>query len=151
MAYQTIQELHEENNYPVLPMCKLLHVTRSAYYRWLKHPQSKRVVANQALAKVIRTIHEDHPEKGYRGNKDQLNRTYAIQVNDKRVLRICRHEGIQSTIKHPANCNTRRANRPYHTAENVLNRDFTATKPNQKWVTDMTEFKYVDDSGIHKV
>ncbi|MGG5369064.1 IS3 family transposase [Enterococcus sp. AZ196] len=151
MSYEAIKELHEEKGYAILPMCKLLQVTRSAYLRWIKHPYSERTVENMELAKVIRTIHDDHPEKGYRSINNTLNREHDIHVNDKRVLRICRHEGIQSTIKHSANSITKRANQPYHVAENILDRKFTAEAPNQKWLTDVTEFKYYVGPEVKKL
>ena len=120
-----------------------MNVTRSAYLRWIKHPYSERTLENMSLAKVIRDIHDELPEKGYRSINDILNREHDIHVNDKRVLRICRHEGIQSTIKHSANSITKRADQPYHTAENILDREFSAESPNQKWLTDVTEFKFM--------
>ena len=132
-------------------MCKIMSVTRSAYLRWIEHPYSERTLENMELAKVIRIIHNEHPEKGYRGINNDLLREHDIHVNDKRVLRICRHEGIQSTIKHSANSITKGANHPYHTAENILDRKFTAEAPNQKWLTDVTEFKYYEGPEIHKV
>lgn len=94
-------------------MCKFLQVARSAYYHWLNQPESVRERANRHVAKVIRAIHEKHPDMGYRRIKDELKRTHQMTINDKRVLRICRYEQIQSTIKHPANCITRRAYAPY--------------------------------------
>ena len=87
-------------------MCKIMSVTRSAYLRWIEHPYSERTLENMELAKVIRIIHNEHPEKGYREINNDLRREHDIHVNDKRVLRICRHEGIQSTIKHAANSST---------------------------------------------
>lgn len=48
-------------------------------------------------------IHDDYPEKSYPSINNDLTRKHDIHVNDKRVLRACRHEGIQSTIKYPAN------------------------------------------------
>ncbi|WP_086350915.1 IS3 family transposase [Candidatus Enterococcus clewellii] len=142
LAYQAIKRLHEEKKYPIQPMCTFLQVTRSAYYNWLKQPKSMREQANRQVAEIIHTIHEKHPDMGYRRIKDELKRTYHMIINDKRVLRICRHEQIQSMIKHPANCITRHAYVPYHKAKNILNRQFHAEKPNQKWVTDVSEFKY---------
>ncbi|MGM8141901.1 transposase, partial [Enterococcus italicus] len=41
-------------------------------------------------------MHDEHPDMGYRRIKDELKRTYDQNVNDKRVLRICREEKIQS-------------------------------------------------------
>jgi len=128
-----------------------MQVTRSAYLRWINHPYSERTLENTELAKVIRTIHDDHPEKGYRSINNTLNREHGIHVNDKRVLRICRHEGIQSMIKHSANSITKRANQPYHIAKNILDRDFTVDAPNQKWLTDVTEFKYYVGPKVKKL
>ncbi|WP_265416126.1 IS3 family transposase, partial [Enterococcus florum] len=112
---------------------------------------SVREQTNRHIAEVIRTIHDQHPDMGYRRIKDELKRTCQLNVNDKRVLRICRHEQIQSTIKHPATCITRRAATPYHKAKNVLHGQFDAEAPNQKWVTDVSEFKYFIGQNMHKL
>lgn len=88
---------------------------------------------------------------GYRRIRDELARCYGLVVNDKRVLRLCRELQIQSTIKHQGNSITTRALRPFHTASNRLNRNFHAEKPNEKWLTDVTEFKYKVHQVVHKV
>ena len=72
-------------------------------------------------------------------------------MNDKRVLRICRIRDIKSTIKYSNNGCTRQAPNPQFIAENVLHREFTATAPNQKWLTDVTEFKYYVGTEVRKV
>ena len=88
---------------------------------------------------------------GYRRIRDELDKKHGIAVNDKRVLRICRKEHIQSTIKwKPKSC-TRGSNDPAHIAMNYLNRDFHADAPNEKWLTDVTEFKYCIGVEVHKV
>ena len=88
---------------------------------------------------------------GYRRIRDELDKNHGIAVNDKRVLRICRKERIQSTIKwKPKSC-TRSSNDPAHVARNYLNRDFHADAPNEKWLTDVTEFKYYIGIEVHKV
>lgn len=93
----------------------------------------------------------DEPEKGYRRLRDDLEVYHGIPVNDKRVLRICRKRGIKSTIKYANNGCTRQAKNPQHVAENLLNRDFHAEKPNEKWLTDVTEFKWYEGLEVHKV
>lgn len=86
-----------------------------------------------------------HPDKGYRRIRDDLEHDFGINVNDKRVLRICRAKKIKSTIKY-RNCGcTRNASNPQYVAENVLGRDFHASKPNVKWLTN-TVFPYVDET-----
>ena len=90
--------------------------------------------------------------KGYRRINDDLYRDYGIKVNDKRVLRICRAKDIKSTIKYANQGCTRQADNPQFIAENILNREFTANKPNEKWLTDVTEFKWYDENkDKHKV
>ena len=108
-------------------------------------------VENERIAEEIEKIHMASPDMGYRRIRDDLERYHGIKVNDKRVLRICRKKGIKSTIKYSSNGCTRQAANPQFIAENVLNRDFTAEAPNQKWLTDVTEFKYYVGIELHKV
>ncbi len=93
----------------------------------------------------------ESPDKGYRRIRDDLERYHGIKANDKRVLRICRKKGIKSTIKYSSNGCTRQAANPQFIAENILNREFTAASPNQKWLTDVTEFKYYIGVEVHKI
>ena len=72
-------------------------------------------------------------------------------MNDKRILRICRIKGIKSTIKYSNHGCTKQANNPQFIAENILNRDFHADKPNEKWLTDVTEFKWYEGIEVHKI
>ena len=103
------------------------------------------------IAAVVEDIHIESPDKGYRRIRDDLERYHGIKVNDKKVLRICRKKGIKSTIKYSNNGCTRQADNPQFIAENILNREFTADSPNQKWLTDVTEFKYYVGYETRKV
>ena len=88
---------------------------------------------------------------GYRRIRDELAGHYGIDVNDKRILRICRKKNIVSTIKwRPKSC-TKSDRNPDHIARNYLNRDFHADAPDEKWLTDITEFKYYIGTEVHKV
>ena len=127
------------------------HVSRAAYYKWLHRGIPAYEVVNERIAEEVEKIHMASPDMGYRRIRDDLERYHGIKVNDKRVLRICRKKGIKSTIKYSSNGCTRQAANPQFIAENVLNRDFTAEAPNQKWLTDVTEFKYYVGIELHKV
>ena len=143
--------MSEEKHYPVQKLCSSLHISRAAYYRWLKNPVSFSEKRNRAITEIIKEIHEVHPDMGYRRIRDELDRHHKINVNDKRVLRICRKMSIQSTIKwKPKSC-TRSSNDPAHIARNYLNRDFHADAPNEKWLTDVTEFKYYIGTEVRKI
>lgn len=106
---------------------------------------------NEHIADVIEKIHAESPDKGYRRIRDDLERYHDINVNDKRVLRICRKKDIKSTIKYANEGCTRQAENPQFIAENILNREFYADAPNEKWLTDVTEFKYYIGLEKHKV
>ena len=64
---------------------------------------------NRLIADEIEKIHTESPDKGYRRIRDDLERYHGIDVNDKRVLRICRKLNIKSTIKYSNNWCTRQA------------------------------------------
>lgn len=149
--YAAIQAEHVEKDHFVEPMCKLLHVSHSAYYKWASGKQCQRTIENKRLAGKIEQIHGEGPDKGYRRINDELRHDHAIFVNDKRVLRICRINSIQSTIKYSNHGCTRSANNPQYLAENMLDRQFYAAKPNEKWLTDVTEFKWYEGIDVHKI
>ncbi len=77
---------------------------------------------------------------GYRRMKLNINRKFGKCYNHKRIYRLMKIAGIQSVIRRKKTRYKR--SKPQHIAENLLNREFTAEKPNEKWVTDVTEFKY---------
>lgn len=132
-------------------MCQILGIARSAYYKWLRREVPESEVENQKIAQLIEKIHNEDPAKGYRRIKDDLLRDYGLDINDKRILRICRAIGVRSNIKYNCNGCTVNDRNPVHTAENVLNREFTADIPNEKWVTDVTEFKYYVNGEKQKI
>ena len=67
------------------------------------------------------------------------------------MLRICRVRGIRSTIKYNNRGCTRRAKNPQYLAENLLDRQLYAAKPDEKRLTDVTEFKWYEGNEVHKL
>lgn len=103
------------------------------------------------IAKVIQTIHKEHPDMEYRRIRDELAVNYGIKVNDKRVLHINRILQIKSTVKYePSSC-TKHAKDPEYIVKNYLHREFHAETPNQKWLTDVTEFKWYEGIEVHRI
>ena len=141
----------QEYGYRVEPCCDILHVSRSAYYRWLYGRAGRRVQENERIAALMEKIHTESPDKGYRRIRDDLERYHDTKINDKRALRICRSRDIRSTIKYANHGCTRNAPNPQYIAENILNREFHADSPNEKWLTDVTEFKWYEGIEVHKV
>lgn len=131
--------------------CEQLGVSRAAYYRRLSGKKSARELENEKIAELMQQIHTENPDKGYRRIKDDLAHDHKINVNEKRVLRICRSLDIKSTIKYKNNGCTRQAANPQYNAKNWLNRQFHANMPNEKWLTDVTEFKWYEGPNVYKV
>jgi len=142
--YEAIKTCSEDYGYPVISMCKILKVSHSAYYKWKSGHISSRERKNREISEIVEAIHTQYPDKGYRRINDDLNRYFGIDINDKRMLRICRKSGIKSTIKYNNHGCTINTTNPQHIADNILNREFHAYKPNQKWLTDVTEFKWFE-------
>lgn len=146
-----MKEEHEQHGYSIHALCKIAGISRASYYKWLHREIPEREKINKDIAEKAMEIYLENPDKGYRRIRDDLEDLYQIRISDKRMLRICRYLGIKSTIKYANDGCTRAASNPAHIAENILNREFTAESPNEKWVTDVTEFKYYVDGVKHKV
>ena len=150
--YVTIKELMDENKgYPLSYLCRIADISRAAYHKWLNHIDSDNDKLNDYLAKRVSEIHGEYPDMGYRRIRDTIEHDDKISVNDKRILRICQKKKVQSVIKHRMNCCTKPASDPAYTAENVLNREFKSDTPNEKWVTDVSVFKYGTIENTKKV
>lgn len=117
-------------------MCQAFNVSRSGYYSFVRRPESKRSSQNRELLAEIRKIHEAS-RKIYGAPQITNNLPEGKKANRKRVARIMRENGIKSKVvkKYKATTNSKHN---YPVAENLLNRDFHAERPNQKWVSDIT-------------
>ena len=138
--YRCIQEMHG-NGYAIAEMCDILDLNRSSYYKWLRRSKSSREVENEALLHDIGMIYAEHNSTyGYRRIADEYNATHEKRYNLKRFYRLAHLVGLLAVIRRKRPAYQRST--PEVTAENILNRDFTAKTTNEKWCTDVTEMKY---------
>ena len=121
-------------------MCKQLGIARAAFYKWKHRIVPQQEQENQEIAELIKEYDERFSHiLGYRRMTDWINHFNHTHFSRKRIHRIMKKLGIHAVI--------RKKKKKYHTpkpeetAENKLARDFYATAPNQKWATDVTEFK----------
>ena len=118
-------------------MCRVLEVSRSGYYEWLKRAPSGRSKANAALLETIQTIHaeSDGTYGAPRIHADLPAKGVSASLN--RVARVMREAGVRGVSRRKWAKTTLRDNdaRP---APDLLERDFTATGPDQVWVADIT-------------
>lgn len=84
---------------------------------------------------------------GYRRMKLNINRLLKKKYNHKRIYRLMKSINMKSVIRRKKRNYV--PSTPQVTAENILNREFNADKPNQKWLTDVTEFKLTDGTKAY--
>jgi len=121
----------------VKAMCEFFGVSRAAYYAWVGQLDEKD--PDQDRMEQIQAVYEaSHKTYGYRRITIQLQQKLGLQINHKAVLRLMGKLGIRSQARKPKMYKKLEEIGTYHRYPNVLNRDFVATKPNQKWVTDVT-------------
>ncbi|MGE7950126.1 IS3 family transposase [Lysinibacillus sp. NPDC093688] len=125
------------HKYPVKALVKLAGIPRSTYYDLVK--RMNRPDPDADLKAEIKAIYEEHEGRyGYRRIRDELaNR--GQKVNHKKVQRIMKELGLKCLVR-------MKKYKSYKgnvgkIAPNTLDRNFKADAPNEKWVTDITEFK----------
>ena len=142
-----IKELHEEKRYPIKALCDILDLNRSSYYKWLSRNVGEQEAKDAELIKKIIILHQDsNGIFGYRRMQLNLKRRFGLHCNKKRIYRVMRIIGLKSVIRRKRPNYVKST--PEVTADNILNRDFHADNLNEKWLTDVTEFKYGDGSKL---
>lgn len=121
--------------YPITVMCKFFDVSRSGYYDYVKRMDKPN--KDETLVQRIGDCQERcHKTYGYRRVQIWLQRELGQRVNHKAVLRIMNKYGLLSEIRRRKKY--KQCGQQIHKYANLLNRDFYADKPNQKWVTDIS-------------
>ena len=120
-------------------MCRVLKVSTSGYYAWRKRGLSQRSQEDQRLSKKIREIHK-HSKGTYGAPRIHAELAdEGVHVGRKRVARLMRAEDLQGVSRRKAPRTTqRRPEAETQPIPDLVQRDFTATRPNELWVADVT-------------
>jgi transposase InsO family protein len=138
MMYPLVRELAAKDariRVPIAVTCRVLGFTPQAYYKWLKKPVSDRELEDAYLSNAAVDVHADDPEFGYRFISDEL-RDAGHGCGENRVQRLCSRRGLFSVHSRKRG-KYRKPGPPVH--DDLIGRDFTATRPDEKWLTDITE------------
>ena len=124
--------------FSVQRMCRVLGVQRSGYYAWRRREPSGREQANQALLRIIEAEHQAS-RNTYGSPRIQVAlRQQGMRCGRHRVARLMRRHQIVAVPRRKRHPLTTQRQPGAVPAPNRLNQDFTATAPNQKWVSDFT-------------
>ena len=122
----------------VEPICQVLDVSASAYYRRATGERSDRAVEDERLSVRIREVHEANYEcYGYRRVHAQLHRE-GETAGREQVARLMRAEGVQGAKRRGKPWRTTTTDPEAQRASDLVNRDFTAPAPDRLWVGDFT-------------
>jgi len=118
-------------------MCSFFGISRAAYYAW-RHRMDRPDLDQERLIQVFEAYEASKRTYGYRRIELWLRQKRGLVINHKSVLRLMNRLGIHSVARRRKLFQKTGQLSIYHRYENLLNRDFQASRPNQKWVTDVT-------------
>lgn len=145
MKYALIHEY--VGSFPIVLMCRVLYVSRSGYYRWLSRSISPREHRRTEMEARIKETYEEF-EAAYgapRLAKELTELGFPCSVNY--VARIMSEQGIKARNGKGFNYSTHSLTM-LNVSDNLLWRDFAASKPNEKWTTDIT-YIWVQDRWLY--
>ncbi|MCM2428714.1 IS3 family transposase [Streptomyces sp. SID13666] len=132
--YPLVKEL-AVGGVPVTVTCRVLQLARQPYYRWLDKPVTDASIEQAYRANALFDAHREDPEFGYRFLADEA-RSVGAGMADRTAWRICRDNRWWSVFGKKRG-KGKKTGPPVH--DDLVRRDFTADRPNQLWLTDITE------------
>lgn len=124
--------------FPIERMAKIMGVSRSGYYRFLKEKQSPRNQEEEGLIEKIRLIHQASFETYGSPRIHAELKAMGETCSRKRVGRLMKKYGIAAKMARRFKKTTQQSERPYFVANDLLQQDFKAHSPNEAWVSDIS-------------
>jgi len=127
-------------NYPITTLCRVMHVSTSGFYAWCHRPPSERDTHRACVQASVKQVHEQsHGIYGSRKIADELaEREDLAHACRNTVAKAMKALNIQSCVTRKFTPTTTRIDPGNRVADNVLDQDFNASRPNEKWVSDIT-------------
>jgi putative transposase len=123
---------------PVSTSCRVLGVSASGYYAWVKRAPSPRTLEDAVLTERIRAIHLASDGNYGSPNIHAELRDEGTRIGRKRVARLMRHAGIRGVSRRRSFVLTTQRDPKRRPAPDLVKRQFIAVAPNELWVADMT-------------
>jgi transposase InsO family protein len=138
----------EKANFPLVALCRNLAVAPSGFYAWQTRPESKHRRDDRRLKVLVKTSFvESRRNYGSPRIHDDLI-DLQERVSRKRVVRLMQEEGLKARIRKRYK-HTTMSEHDQPVAANLLDRQFKAAAPNQRWVGDTTEFVIGTSSKLY--
>ncbi|MFJ2371183.1 IS3 family transposase [Microbacterium sp. NPDC087665] len=144
MMFPLVHELAADR-IPIAVTCRVLGFSKQAFFRWRANPVSQRDWDNAHLTNAAVDLHRDEPAFGYRFISDEIEAEAGLAASERRVWRLCSEQRLWSVFSKKRGLN-RKAGPPVH--DDLVLRDFTATRADQLWLTDITEH-WTDEGKLY--
>ena len=124
--------------FPVAAMARVLGVSKAGFYAWLHRPPSAHAEADAALLKRIKTVHASSRQTYGAPRVHAELRNHGQAHGRKRIARLMHDAGLVGASHRRGGPTTTRRDNDARPAPDLVDRNFTATAPNQLWVADIT-------------
>lgn len=125
------------SQFSINTMCSMLAVSRSGYYNWLNRSPSARAQKNAELTVKIKAIYDEERSRAGAKRIAKRLRLEGVQAGRHRVARIMRLNGWRAKAAKKFKATTN-SNHKLPVAPNLLQQNFSASRPNEKWVSDIS-------------
>ena len=138
--YEAIDGFKDKPGFTIDFLCKTLEIPRSSYYKWKNRVKPEKEQRDEMLAQLIYEYNESYKGiLGYRRMIMYINILNQTSYSEKYIHRLMKVIGIHARIRRKKSNYIK--SKPEQVGENILHRKFKAQWQNQKWCTDVTEFK----------
>jgi putative transposase len=120
-------------------LCRCLRVTRSGFYAWQRRPESTHARDDRRLKVLVQASFEESKRRYGSPRVHEDLREQHEHVSRKRVVRLMQEDGLKARLRKRYK-RTTMSDHDQPVAANLLDRQFEAATPNQRWVGDTTEF-----------
>ena len=129
-------------------LCRCLCVTRSGFYAWQRRPESTHARDDRRLKVLVQASFDESKQRygSPRIHEDLIDQ--QEQVSRKRVIRLMQEQGLKARARKRYNVTTM-SDHGQPVAANLLDRQFATEAPNQRWVSDTTEFVIGSSSKLY--
>ncbi len=128
----------EKACFPVRVLCRALEVSPAGFYAACGRPESKHARDDRRLAVQVRAAHEEGRKTYGSPRVHRELMAQGVKISRKRVIRLMQEQGLRGRVRRRFKCTTM-SEHDQPIAPNLLAREFTAERPNQRWVGDTTE------------
>lgn len=146
MRFAFIQE--HRGDWPLMVTCRVLQVSRAGFYAWCKRPPGSRQQLRVELVGHILRVHDEC--RGVYGSPRltvELNQR-GVSACENTVAKLMREAGLRARVRRRFVPQTTDSDHPHPIAPNLLDRQFEAPLPNQKWVCDIT-YIWTDEGWLY--